>query len=70
MAGTRRTVYTCGGCGATYDTSVEAARCNHPASPCKHEWRQYMGIKFVNIAGEMERAPDGFYCIHCTQRRD
>ncbi len=47
--------------------------------PCKHEWRQYMtndgGVDTApdgSIRGYIEPflEPDGFYCIHCTMRRD
>ena len=48
--------------------------------PCKHEWRQYMavsygqeivlnGIPYVGDAPPVLQ-PDGFFCIHCTERKD
>ncbi len=34
------------------------------SAPCKHEWRQYM------VAVGKSASNDGFFCIHCTERKD
>lgn len=41
-------------------------------APCKHEWRQYMrSVERGDITGyAYHLAPIGFFCIHCTERRD
>ncbi len=53
-----------------------------PDAPCKHEWRQYMilmdaaaildKLPIVNSVSPhaIVLIPDGFFCIHCTEKRD
>ncbi len=46
-------------------------------APCKHEWRQYMDVSTHLNDGGMGNhdmglilCPHGFFCIHCTERKD
>ncbi len=44
-----------------------------PDAPCKHEWRQYMKeLEWrPRDRGFFHRlAPRGYFCIHCTERKD
>lgn len=82
--------FTCGICGAAFVTAEQRNEhlAGHPVPirtpPCKHEWRQYMGVRMMKVldgygddavesyerVDESQPYPDGFFCIHCTERSD
>ena len=81
----QQTVYdlTCGWCGDTFnnpdrrtDHILKFHSLDLTPPPCKHEWRQYMansvGKDETDEYGYVEPflQPDGFFCIHCTERKD
>ncbi len=51
-----------------------------PPQPCKHEWRQYLALHVElqtleaspseRLQADVALQPNGFFCIHCTERRD